>query len=304
MRTSFLSRLAGIGVAVAATVTTLAVPAAQAQTCPAVVVVAARGSGQNGHIYPTRYSGQEPFASNGWEGETIRAMLHTVESRYRATHGGQSVMRDVYVLGLSPQDYPATYPEYTVPNVAVPQSLPEVISIAQQWTIPVINTGIRVAQEFFASVGTGRSGVMRAIDGYERASGCRPQYILTGFSQGAMILAEHERDLAARGQLAGVVYMGSPNTAAGDPFTVGNTTGWGGILGWWPFNNTVASRATVNRVNYCLPLDGVCDISRENLEAARAAGGGNHGRYFLWGSQWDAHVADQVGRWVDQVRFR
>lgn len=277
-------------------------PEAVAQdTCPAVVVVAARGSGQNGQIYPTWYSNQARYASNGWEGETIRAFLQTSEARYQATHG-QSLMKDVYVLGLSPQDYPATYPEYYVPNVEAPTTLSQVFGLVMAYGAPMINMGIGAAQQFLHSVTAGRAGVMNAINGYEAASGCHPQYVLAGFSQGAMILAEHEKELARRGQLAGVVYMGNPMTAPNDPFTVGNRTEGGGVLGRMP-NNTIASRATNNRVNYCLPLDGVCDSTPATLQASRG-NGGNHGRYFLGWSEWDAQVADAFGSWVDQVRYR
>lgn len=277
------------------------VPEAKADVCPAVVVVAARGSGQNNQAQ-TWYSNQAAYASNGWEGETVRAMLRTVESRYQATHGGASVMKDVYVLGLSPQDYPATFPEYEIPSIPQPTSALQALGTAVTWAQPVWSMGISAANQFAYSVQTGRSGVMNAINGYEGASGCHPQYILTGYSQGAMILAEHEKELAARNQLAGVLYMGNPMTAKNDPFTVGNITGEGGILGWMP-TNTVGSRATNNRINYCLPRDGVCDLSRGTLEASRF-NGGDHGRYFMWGSQWDAQVADAVGSWVDQVRYR
>ena len=119
----------------------------------------------------------------------------------------------------------------------------------------------------------------------------------------AMILLEHERELARRGQLAGVVYFGNPNTAPGDWSTVGVPKGGaGGMLGFLPFNTKTAA-ATRNRVNYCLPLDAVCDLSVQTLQASQATGG-NHARYFRWWSQWDNQVADSFGRFVDQVRYR
>ena len=57
------------------------------------------------------------------------------------------------------------------------------------------------------------------------------RFILIGYSQGAMILLEHERELARRGQLAGVVYFGNPNTAPRDPSTVGVAGGGDVALG-------------------------------------------------------------------------
>ncbi|MGO3044978.1 cutinase family protein [Corynebacterium casei] len=266
--------------------------------CPAVVAVSARGSGQNTNISPTWYGGPRP--SNGWEGETIRAFLQTAEGRYQATHGGNSLMKDVHVLGLSPNVYPATYPEYEVPNVAAPETVMDMLRIAYRYAAPVVNTAVSALGQFRYSVETGQAGVMQAIGHYENSTGCKPGYVLIGYSQGAMILAGHEKQLANRGQLAGVVYMGNPMTNRNDPYTVGVPNA-SGILGDMP-NNTVASKGTSNRINYCLPLDGVCNATVGTLRASEG-NGGYHGRYFLRGSQWDAQVADVFGRFVDQRRY-
>lgn len=276
---------------------------ADAQTrCPAVAVVGARGSGQNNQVIRTTYAAGAPWTSNGWEGETIRAFLRHAEGRYRATHGGNSLMKDVEVIGLEPRYYPATYPEYDTPAVAVPATIAQAVGLAVQYAVPAVQTARRAGEEFLDSVQIGRSGVMQAINDYEGATGCRPGYILVGFSQGAMVLLEHEKELARRGQLAGVVYMGNPNTAAGDWSTVGVSGGGaGGMLGRLPFNSKTAA-ATDNRVNYCLPLDGVCDLSIATLRGS-ADNGGNHGRYYLAPSQWDNQVSDSLGRFVDQVRY-
>ena len=293
-----------VATAVTATVTPVApVEEADAQTrCPAVAVIAARGSGQNTQIYPTRYSWAAPWTSNGWEAETIRAFLQRSEARYAATHGGNSLMKDVEVIGLEPRYYPATFPEYDVPEVAVPSTLLQALGLAIQWANPMFMMARTAATQFLDSVKIGRGGVMQMVNDYERATGCRPKYILSGYSQGAMILLEHERELARRGQLAGVVYFGNPNTAPGDWSTVGvRGGGAGGILGVLPFNTKTAA-ATRNRVNYCLPLDAVCDLSRQTLEASRPTGG-NHARYFRWSSRWDNQVSDAFGRFVDQVRY-
>lgn len=308
-RTTFRGRFALLAVAfiaaVTATVSPVApAPEAHAQTrCPAVAVIAARGSGQNTQVYRTRYAPGAPWVSNGWEGETIRAFLRHAEGRYRATHGGNSLMKDVEVIGLEPRYYPATFPEYDKPEIAVPATLLQALGLAVQWASPVFMQARRAANEFMDSVQTGRGGVMQMVNDYERATGCRPKYILSGFSQGAMILLEHERELARRGQLAGVVYFGNPNTAPRDPSTVGVPGGGaGGMLGALPFNSKSAA-ATRNRVNYCLPQDAVCDLSIQTLVAS-APTGGNHGRYYLRPSRWDNQVSDAFGRFVDQVRYR
>lgn len=279
-------------------------PAHAQQRCPAVAVIAARGSGQNSQIYRTSYSPEAPWVSNGWEGETIRAFLRHAENRYRATHGGVSLMKDVEVIGLEPRYYPAAYPEYTAPTIPSTATVLQAMMIGLEYAIPALRMARGAADEFTASVRTGRSGVIRQINDYEAVTGCRPSYVLSGFSQGAMILLEHERTLARRGQLAGAVYFGNPNTAAGDPATVGVAGGGaGGMLGWLPFNSRTAA-GTHNRVNYCLPLDGVCDLSVQTLQGSAAHNGGNHGRYYLWPSQWDNQVSDAFGRFVDQVRYQ
>nr|WP_256478005.1 hypothetical protein [Corynebacterium stercoris] len=298
--------LAVIAALLTSIVVTFAAPQeAEAQRrCPAVAVVAARGSGQNDQIFRTSYSPQAPWVSNGWEGQTMRAFFRHAENRYRATHGGNSLMKDVEVLGLEPKYYPAIYPEYNVPEVAVPATIAQGVLLALEYSVPALRTARRAATEFTDSVKLGRVGVMQQINDYEAATGCRPSYILTGYSQGAMILLEHERELARRGQLAGVVYFGNPNTAPDDWSTVGVAGGGaGGILGILPFNTRTAA-GTSNRVNYCLPLDGVCDLSVQTLQGAAQFNGGNHGRYYLWPSQWDNQVSDSFGRFVDQVRYR
>lgn len=309
MRTFFRRRLSVTAVAfvaAAAAVVTPVLPTEEAtaqQRCPSVAVIAARGSGQNNQIYRTRYAGEAPWTSNGWEGETIRAFLRYSESRYRATHGGNSLMKDVEVLGMEPRYYPAIYPDYDIPSVAAPATLLQALGLAIQYAVPLFTMARQAGTDFMDSVNIGRTGVMALVNDYERASGCHPKYVLSGYSQGAMILLEHERELARRGKLAGVVYFGNPMTAARDAGTVGVANGGaGGMLGFLPFNTRTAG-ATRNKVNYCLPLDAVCDLSVQVLRAA-APTGGTHGQYFLRWNRWDDQVADSFGRFVDQVRYR
>lgn len=280
---------------------TIATPVAAAQdSCPAVAVVAARGSGQT-QVAPTSYSGG-PRTSNGWEGETMRAMLRTAESRYAATHGGASLMKDVDVIGLDPSYYPAAYPALPDPNVPIPDGTLARARLAADLAIPAVNVTLAAAGQFTESVTAGRDGVMRGIDDYQNRTGCAPQYVLTGYSQGAMVVAEHERELARRGQLAGVIYLGNPMTRAGDWSTVGVAGGGaGGMIGSLPVNS-VSVAATDHRVNYCLPQDGVCDTSEQTLRESQG-NGGNHGRYFLAPSPWDNQVVDAFGSWVDEVRY-
>nr|VDG63059.1 Cutinase [Streptococcus thermophilus] len=288
--------------AVTATLVPVAPKQAEARQCPAVAVIAARGSGQPA-VGRTSY-GANPWTSNGWEGEHIRAFLQKSEQRYRATHGGRSMMSSVEVLGLGPDYYPAFMPEYNGPIPTVPQTLAQTLNLVGMWSLPAMQLSRMAARDFLGSVDTGRRGVIRQIDNYQRTTGCRPQYVFVGFSQGAMILQDAEKEVARRGQLAGAVYLGNPMTAPGDPATVGVPGGGaGGLIGWLPENSKTLA-ATPHRANYCLPLDGVCDASVKTARASEAAGGGNHGRYFIWPSRWDNIVSDRFGSWVDRVRYR
>lgn len=301
LRRRALTVILAFVLAVTSTVVPVAPKRAEARACPAVAVIAARGSGQP-NSGRTSYA-QSPWVSNGWEGDHIRAFLRTSESRYRATHNGKSLMNSVEVLGLGPEYYPAFAPEYRGTVPALPRTLAQTLNLVGIYALPLLNMGVQAARDFLGSLGTGRVGVIRQIDNYQRATGCRPQYVVVGFSQGAMVMQDAEREIARRGQLAGAVYLGNPMTAPGDPATVGVAGGGaGGLVGWAPLNSKTAA-ATRNRANYCLPLDGVCDASLATLRASEASGG-SHGRYFLFPSQWDNLVADRFGKWVDAVRYR
>ncbi|GAB3081472.1 hypothetical protein [Corynebacterium aquatimens] len=304
MVTTARRRLAAFVIAFVAAVTAVLVPVApqqaEARSCPAVAVVAARGSGQP-NAGRTNYGG--PWTSNGWEGAHIRAFLQKSEARYRATHNGASLMRSVEVIGMEPGFYPAFAPSYNGPVPAVPQTTQQALAIVSELGLPTLRMGLNAANDFLKSVTIGRAGVIRQIDAYQRATGCRPQYVLTGFSQGAMVMQHAESELARRNQLAGVVYLGNPMTAPGDPATIGVPGGGaGGLVGWMPLNSRTTA-ATPHRANYCLPLDGVCDASIQTAQASRATGG-NHGRYFIAPSRWDNIVMDRFGHWVDRVRYR
>ena len=288
--------------AVTATLLPVAPKHAQARSCPAVAVIAARGSGQPA-VSRTHYAGNAPWVSNGWEGEHIRAFMHTSEQRYRATHNGRSLMNSVEVIGMEPRYYPAFAPEFPSPVPALPHTLAQALNLVGQYALPMLGAGAEAARQFLASVDSGRLGIIRQVDDYQRATGCRPQYVLVGFSQGAIVAASAEKELARRKQLAGVVYLGNPMTAPGDPSTIGVPGGGaGGLTGWLPVNSKTVA-ATPHRVNYCLPLDGICDASIQTAQASQAAGGGNHGRYFVAPSKWDNEVSDRFGFWVDRVRF-
>ena len=59
-----------------------------------------------------------------------------------------------------------------------------------QYAVPTLQMARAAGTQFLDSVNAGRAGVMQAINDYEASSGCRPGYILIGFSQGAMVLLD------------------------------------------------------------------------------------------------------------------
>ncbi|QGU08030.1 Cutinase [Corynebacterium occultum] len=257
--------------------------------CPAVVVITGRGSGQNFVLVPTRYSDNAPWVSNGREAETWRRFFHAAEAQYQLDHPGQSLMEDVYVLGLDESLYPATHIRPT-------QDLSDAGSSAGQ----VIQ---ETASGFFDSVERGTKGVKAAV-GMVEDTGCSPQYILAGYSQGAAALAHAEESLAERGTLAGAIYLGNPLLETGSPWLVGEGAKGGGVLRiQGPTSGELA--ATENRVEYCLHEDLVCDLRLATSSVAASGIMGTHLQYF---TQNPAHRTDDeavlrtFATWVDEVR--
>ncbi|WP_018296407.1 cutinase family protein [Corynebacterium lubricantis] len=269
-------------------------------TCADVAVVAARGSGQNTHITPTQYSATDSRMSNGWEAEHIREFLHMSEARYQETHNGASLMHGVDVIGIDDTYYQAGPQESETPNLESEESIMEELARIVGPGPSVIDDLPSLAKSLISSAVQGHDGVMKHIDDYESATGCTPSYVLVGYSQGAAILQGHERELAQRGQLAGVLYFGNPMTSFLDPAVIGVENGAGGFLGNTPWNS-LTTAATDQRINFCLPIDIVCDTSIQILVAS-ASTPGVHENYFTEESQWDDHIADSFGQWVDAVR--
>ncbi|MGD7002077.1 cutinase family protein [Corynebacterium halotolerans] len=258
--------------------------------CPEVVVIAGRGSGQNFKLIPTRYSDTAPWVSNGREAETWRLFFRAVEEQYRRDHPGESLMEDVYVLGLDESLYPATHfrPE---------QGLSAAGSSAGQ----VVKD---TAANFFDSLERGTEGVRAAVELVEE-TGCFPQYILAGYSQGAAALANAEKPLAQRGTLAGAIYLGNPLLERHSPWLIGQGAEGGGVLRWrGPSSDQLA--ATDNRLEYCLAGDLVCDLHLQSLPAGSSRLTGTHLDYF---TDVPAHRADELqvtrnfAAWVDEVRL-
>lgn len=272
----YLARFAAVVIMLAATVGDS--PAAGAGVagdlhggCPATVIVAARGNDSAAEPIPARYSEQSDYVSNGYEGPAIAAFLNHAEQRYATAHPGESLLKDTYVLGLAQEYYPA---DIAVPVVEDATGIGNLIPQTGGIIANVVN-GLRNSLE------VGIPGVRLAIEAYELASGCTPQYILVGYSLGATILPQQEAWLADKDQLAGTLYFGSVHQAPGDPAVIGALTSPGGLFGWLQDNSLTTSRTT-NRIMYCIPDDIACDPTQTALQRAFGEGGESpHAQYFL-----------------------
>lgn len=268
----------------AALALTLAPASAAAQEtpreCPEILVVAARGSEQNEDLQPTSYSPASPWVSNGYEAGNIRSFLRFAEERHLA-ETGESLLADVHVLALDDSVYPASLP---LPALAGPgeeldaaQTSSRLDGILRETPAHVIARD--AVDGFLGSLHSGINGATGYIDAWEAETGCRPGYILVGYSQGAVVLLPQEQELARRGRLVGSLYFGNPLHAL------------------------AAGRASEsNTIHYCVDGDYVCDLTSSAAQAAMGTGGGVHTRYFMHDDEQpaeaDGHVADRFREWI------
>lgn len=265
-----------LGATVAAAVTAFAgvsilAPAAHAQDrCSAVVVVAARGSGQNGGYewQPTRY-GASPWVSNGREGSTLRTFLQYVEGVHQ-NDTGDSLFHNVQVIGVDEHAYPARFPDT---DFKQPENIGEAISELNERVVPR-------ALSFAESISLGRGGAEATVRGYELTTGCAPKYVLVGFSQGATVMTKLETKLAREGRLAGAVYLGSPYTSANDPHRVGSGLSGDGVLAKSP-SNQHRVRTNDRRLEYCIQGDQWCDFNLGKVAKNSVDNPWGHNQYFI-----------------------
>ncbi len=226
-----------------------------------MVVLAARGSDQNeeyGEYFgPQRYSDvSQP--SNGHEGPNISALLHQVEQRHPGT------MDDVYVRALDPEEYPASMDLPAIAeegeNLNPLQVLQRLGEILRDY--PLGDLVYSVTLGVVDSLRTGVASAPRVVAEYEQSTGCSPQYVLAGYSQGALVTASIEKQLAQEGKLAGVITMGNP-------------------VGQLPWRSWQGELPPERRVDYCLDGDVVCDFSLQAASDALATKMETHASYFL-----------------------
>lgn len=249
--------------------------------CPAVTVVAARGSEQNTQIRPARYSLEAPWTSNGFEERNIRMMFGRLEQQH-VRDTGESLMKDVHVMGLTDNDYPAL--------------------------LPLSSEGSSVI-DFGSSLLAGREAVLTAIDRFEAETGCRSQYLLVGYSQGVLVVDGQEQELIDRGQYVGSVFIANPALHSDDTTVIGRQPSTGGLM------SSVAPPPLVhpNRINYCLPGDIVCDRSGEQLSTSGSSiasaqlstgdirPGRIHSHYFVVPRDGDEEVMATIAGWISDA---
>lgn len=251
-------------------------------TCPAVAVVAARGSDQNSpeDTAATRYTPTSRWVSSGYEGPNIRAFLNAAEDR----HPG--LMDDVAVLGLDAEVYPAVL---DLPALAEEGEDVEPLELIRRIVALLSTTPLhQLATDTWEGVRDSMERGITRTPGYlaqwERDTGCRPDYILVGYSQGALVLTPQEQWLADEGRLAGVLYFGNPAQPGGFLSPVAHRFG--------------TPAAGVGRVDYCLADDYSCNTNVDNALAALRDGGGAHNTYFLQPRDSDAGVIDVFASWM------
>lgn len=208
-----------------------------APQCPSVVTLAARGSEEEETYAPEASNG----FSNGYEGET----LHRFLTYASGTHPGLFAAGESTVLAVDAERYPARFPVGEAGEDPDPATI-------------VSGVGL-----FVDSMARGLPGGIEMVEEYERESGCRPEYVGLGYSQGVAALAPVQHVLAAQGRLRGAVYLGNPFHRA--PELIG-----GGAMADVPVHS------------FCLPDDFACDTGPRAVVAALQddEGAGAHDTYF------------------------
>lgn len=222
-------------------------PAAQlAQPgCPSVVTLVARGSEENDFYPPSASNGH----ADGYEGEIINRYLDYATS----VHPDLFDADDRPVRTVGPDYYPARFP---------------VGEAGEDIDLAAVATAVGGVGHFIDSMARGLPGGLQAVSDYEDATGCAPDYVTVGYSQGVAVLAPVQQKLAAEGRLRGVITLGSPFHRAPELVT-------GGFV------------ADVPTHDYCLPDDFVCDTGVRSVALALAddEDAGAHADYFRTAAQ-------------------
>lgn len=207
------------------------------ESCPSVVTLAARGSEENETYAPGASNGY----SNGYEGETLHRFLDYASTVHPDLFGPD----DRTVLAIDADHYPARFP------------------VGEAGENPDPATVVNGVGLFMDSMARGLPGGFEMVEDYEQSTGCRPDYVGLGYSQGVAALTPAQHALAAEGRLRGAVYFGNPFHRA--PGLIG-----GGAMSGVPVHS------------YCLADDFACDTGPRSVALALQddEGAGAHETYF------------------------
>lgn len=233
-------------------------------TCPATVLLVSRGSEENDR----QTTGAVASHSNGWEGESAHRFLdYTL-----ATHPDLLSDGTTDVTGLDPAHYPARLP------------LP---GPGEDITVPALADG---AVKTVDSMVRGVPGGLQQVTAWEDATGCRPDYVTLGYSQGVVPLLAVQRYLADQGRLRGVMAFGNPFHRV-----PGAVPGFPGVAAGTP------------SLDYCVPDDVVCDtgVRSAYLALTDPDDAGVHADYFKDAvagnpSTGDRRAADTLAAWLSR----
>ncbi|WJZ01536.1 cutinase family protein [Corynebacterium freiburgense] len=280
----------GQAIGVAASISmVVSVPYAGAQEageCPAVEIVATRGTMEDS-VGPQQYGDAQ---SNGFEGDTLSRFFRYMEQRH-----GIEVFDEVAVTGVSEGAYRA---EPELPQEVIhPAENEDRFTAATRLILEQgsISTVIEPFMSFLRSVFDGENTIPKAMNAEHNQQGCDPGIILVGYSQGAMVLQPYEEQLAQEGKLIGSLMLGNPELKLGHA-DAGQPQHSGGLFAL----SSAPPQQIAPRYEYCKRNDFVCDTS------ADVSGGIDmHLSYFDPELPYDSNdeaAADMVAQWVETAK--
>lgn len=277
--------------------------------CSNITILAARGSEENRWEHYQKIqphllfnsANLAPYHSNGYEGETLARVLSYTRDHYAKQHQGADVFEQVEVLGLAPEVYAAALP---VPALAQEdeelstwQTLTRLSQLlARESVISLLKiAAYGLVQGFISALQATPDYLME----YEARRQCRPNYIVLGYSQGAVLLQLLERTLARDHHILGIMYLGNPllDTTTHPGIVLGASTRQAPVIG-----HISVQTPTIPRIDYCLQGDFACDFSLSNAWRSSGQRGGIHATYFHpdYPRAVDAQAAEHLTQWIMQ----
>ncbi|MCQ9342864.1 PE-PPE domain-containing protein [Corynebacterium kozikiae] len=166
----------GSGAQAAQAVQATQTQASQPRECAPLVVVASRGSNQN----KPEQLGTDNLSPN------LRGFLNSLNAALAAHPDADArALAPLPVIALPPSEYPAEipFPEY-LEHVSLSGSSEARVDLREKGPRGVVR---EVVQGFNTSMDMGITHTKAAIEAFERDTGCTPNYLLAGYSQGILV---------------------------------------------------------------------------------------------------------------------